>query len=319
MDRREVRVDLARYDWIVVNSSAGKDSQCMLDYIVERCKTECIPLDRVVVVHADLEEEEWPGTKELAARQATLYGLRFEVVKRKQGGILQHVRDRHAKLVRDGKNVPPWMSSVNRWCTADHKRGQVATLFTKLTEETRQRKGTPPWPSPTNRWCTSHHKADQVSQLFTRLTQEGRQRNGREYRVRILNCMGMRAGESCAREKLLPFKLDRRNTNGRRLVHIWLPIHGWTVEQVWERVRASGVPHHYAYDLGMPRLSCVFCIFAPRNALLLAGKYNPALLDKYVQVEQETGFSFRKELPLLGIRDALDRGEEPGNVKTWEM
>lgn len=30
-------------------------------------------------------------------------------------------------------------------------------------------------------------------------------------------------------------------------------------------------------DLGMPRLSCCFCIFSPRSALLLAGKHNPGL------------------------------------------
>jgi 3'-phosphoadenosine 5'-phosphosulfate sulfotransferase (PAPS reductase)/FAD synthetase len=105
--------------------------------------------------------------------------------------------------------------------------------------------------------------------------------------------MGMRSGESCARSKLKPFKLDRPNTNGRRVVHVWLPIHGWTQEQVWERIRASGVPHHYAYDLGMPRLSCCFCIYAPKNALMLAGQHNRELLDRYVEVEDRVGFTFQ--------------------------
>ena len=31
-------------------------------------------------------------------------------------------------------------------------------------------------------------------------------------------------------------------------------------------------------ELGMPRLSCALCIFAPKEALLLAGYHNPALL-----------------------------------------
>ena len=51
----------------------------------------------------------------------------------------------------------------------------------------------------------------------------------------------------------------------------WLPLHDWSVDQVWGRIRASGVPHHPAYELGMPRLSCCFCIFSPRSALLLVG------------------------------------------------
>ncbi len=274
-----MRVRLKNYDWIVVSTSAGKDSQAMLDLVCCVAKELGI-LDRVVAVHCDLAEEEWPGTRELAEEQARHYGVRFEVVKRKQGGILQHVMDRHAQLVKDGKTAPPWPAKGTQWCTSDHKRGQVATLFTRLAAETRK---------------------------------------VRPGRVRILNCMGMRSGESCARQKLRPFKLDKPNTNGRRTTHIWLPIHHWTVEQVWDRIKGSGVRHHWAYDIGMPRLSCVFCIFAPRAALMLGGIHNRELLDKYIEVEQKTGFSFRKELPLLEIREALDRGEEPGPIKTWEM
>ena len=37
----------------------------------------------------------------------------------------------------------------------------------------------------------------------------------------------------------------------------------WKVEDVWARIKASGVEHHKAYDLGMSRLSCCFCVFAP--------------------------------------------------------
>lgn len=314
---KPLRVRLAAYDWIVINSSAGKDSQAMLDHVVKLAEAQGVK-DRVVVVHCDLGEEEWKGTKELAEEQARHYGVRFEVVKRKQGGILQHVLDRHETLVKQGKNSPPWPDSGNRWCTSDHKRGQVSTLFTKLTQET-VKKGVPPWPSNTNRWCTSHHKQNQVSRLMTQLAGESRAARGKGHRVRILNCMGMRSGESCARSKLLPFKLDARNTNGRRIVHIWLPLFSWTVEDVWARIREAGTKHHYAYDLGMPRLSCCFCIFAPKAALMLAGKHNPELLGRYCEVEHKTGFTFRKELPLVEIRSALARGEEPGEIKTWEM
>jgi len=83
----------------------------------------------------------------------------------------------------------------------------------------------------------------------------------------------------------LPFGNDPRSSNGRRTVDVWLPIHSWTADQVWQRIHASGVRHHPAYDLGMPRLSCCFCIFSPRSALLLAGKHNPQLLAEYVAVE----------------------------------
>jgi hypothetical protein len=52
---------------------------------------------------------------------------------------------------------------------------------------------------------------------------------------------------------------------------------------------------------------------------MLAGKHNRAKLDEYVKVEQEVGSRFRMELSLAEVRDALDRGEEPGPVASWEM
>lgn len=77
--------------------------------------------------------------------------------------------------------------------------------------------------------------------------------------------------------------------------------------------------HHPAYDLGMPRLSCCFCIFSPRSALLLAGKHNPELLARYVEVERRIGHAFRLELPLASVQLALTAGEKPGAIDDWLM
>lgn len=261
--------DLTRYHWIVLNSSAGKDSQAMLDFVVEQADRVGVPRRRLVVAHADLGRVEWPGTRELAEEQARHYCLEFIAVTRPQGDLLEHIAQR-------GKFPSPSI----RWCTSDHKRGPVMTLFTRLAQRTRQ----------------------QGSSL-----------------CRILNCLGLRAEESRVRAQRKPFAPNETASNGRRWVDDWLPLHAWTVQDVWTRIRASGVRHHPAYDLGMPRLSCCFCIFSPRSALLLAGKHNPELLAEYVRVEKQIGHSFRKELPLADIQAALRRGEEPGSVADWEM
>lgn len=276
-------IDLTSYDFILINSSAGKDSQAMLDYIVE-CAKDCgVPMSKLVVVHSDLGRVEWSGTPALAYEQAKHYGLRFEIVKRKgrvyRGNTLGDLLD-HVQI-----------------------RGM--------------------WPSPTNRWCTSDHKRGQVSRLITQLGREA-QENGVEH-PRILNCMGMRAEESPGRAKLVDFEYDHRASCKTRTVDRWLPIHHWTVQQVWNRIKASGVPHHYAYDLGMPRLSCCFCIFAPRTALLLAAKHNPELLDKYVQVEEQIQHKFRLECSMQDLKDAVEAGEadrltpEDLGTGTWNM
>ncbi len=267
--------DLSSCDWIVVNSSAGKDSQAMLDFVVEQCDRLKVSRSRLVVAHANLGRMEWPGTLELAEEQARHYGLRFEVVQKKtkdgkRQNLLDHVRERGM-----------WPSPKARYCTSDHKRSPIRTLLTRLAAETRAR--------------------------------------GYLLPPVIINCLGLRAEESPARAKRLPWQLDESASSARRIVWTWLPIHSWSTKQVWQRIRASGVRHHPAYDLGIPRLSCVFCIFSPRSALLLAGKHNPKLLDEYVKVEREIGHSFRLELPLAEIQQAIANGEQPGLIQNWIM
>lgn len=249
--------ELTTYDIILVNSSGGKDSQAMLDFVVTLA-TEAGVKDRLVVVHADLGRVEWEGTAALAERQANHYGVRFEKVGRPQGDLLQHVRERGM-----------WPSPAQRYCTSDHKRGQVAKVVTKLSKEA-----------------------------------------GRSYRkVRVLNCLGLRAQESPARAKKQSFQVDNRLTNQSRHVDNWLPIHDWTEAEVWANIKASGVEHHYAYDLGMPRLSCIFCIFAPKPALVLAGRHNPELLAEYVAVEAEINHTFKPDLTMAQIKAEVDSGE----------
>lgn len=251
--------NLCSYDHIVLNSSAGKDSQVMIDVVYHQAKALGI-VDRLIIVHCDLGRAEWPGTKELAQQQAEHYGIKFIVVSRPQGNLLQHVRERGM-----------WPSSKQRYCTSDHKRGQVGKVFTQLPGK------------------------------------------------RILNCLGLRAEESPARAKRTAFSKDTRYSNSKRHVDTWLPIHSMLVGEIWERIRISGVPHHRAYDLGMPRLSCVFCIFTPKSGLLLAGKHNRELLAEYVATEEEIGHSFRHGFKIAEIQEALERGESAGSVEDWRM
>jgi 3'-phosphoadenosine 5'-phosphosulfate sulfotransferase (PAPS reductase)/FAD synthetase len=243
---------LTSYDYILVNSSAGKDSQAMLDMLVDLATTAGV-LDRLVVVHCDLGRVEWPGTRALAERQARHYGLRFEVVSREQG-LLEQIEERGM------------------------------------------------WPDAKNRYCTSDHKRDQVAPLMTALANEHRARAGKKAHCRILNCQGLRAQESRERGQKSPFTRDTRTSNGLKTVDIWYPIYLWTLDQVWARITASGVEHHPAYDLGMKRLSCVFCVFADAHSLTIAGRHNPALLDAYCAVEERIGHQFKKDLSIRSIR-----------------
>ena len=69
----------------------------------------------------------------------------------------------------------------------------------------------------------------------------------------------------------------------------------------------------------MPRLSCSLCIFAPESALMPAGKLRPDLLERYVQVERETGHTFKAKSSLLQIQQAIAAGACAAPVADWRM
>src|SRR5262245_56457301 len=115
--------DLGSFDIILVNTSAGKDSQAMLDYVVELATAAGVR-DRIVCFHADLGRVEWPGTAELAEAHAAHYGLRIVRIARPQGDLLSHI---------EARGMFP--SSAARYCTSDHKRGQAYKAMTQLVRE----------------------------------------------------------------------------------------------------------------------------------------------------------------------------------------
>ena len=160
------------------------------------------------------------------------------------------------------------------------------------------------FPSSTARYCTSDQKTAQVAKLMTRLAADHRDalaEAGEPARpTRILNCLGIRAAESPARAKKTPLGPDSAS-NGRRTVTRWLPIFNWTTDRVWDTIRASGVPYHPAYDAGMSRLSCVFCVLASETDLRTAAAHNPDLLATYLEVEARIGHTFRPGRSLADI------------------
>lgn len=242
-------MDLAQFDLIVVNTSAGKDSQAMLTHLVTMADAQGVSRDKFLAVHADLGRVEWEGTLELAREQAEFYGLRFTAVSRPQGDLLEQI---------EARGMFP--SSAARYCTSDQKTGQVARVL------------------------TAEVKAMDL---------------GRP--ARILNCLGIRAQESPARAKKVALGPDAKATNGKRIVTRWLPIFDWSEDQVWSTIQESGVRHHPAYDAGMPRLSCVFCVLAGDRELILAARLNPGLAQEYVAVEERIGHTFKNGRSMASI------------------
>lgn len=262
-------MDLTTWDFIVINTSAGKDSQAMMDYVVELADAQGVSRDRIVAVHADLGRVEWKGTAELAEAHADTYGLRFIKVSRPQGDLLDQIEQRGM-----------FPSSSARYCTSDQKRGQVAKVFTQLTKELQAERG-------------------------------------KNYRVQILNCMGLRAQESAARAKKEEIEANNRASNTKRLVVNWHPILAWNTLEVLARCEKAPTELHPAYALGMPRLSCVFCVLASESALTLAAKHNPELADEYVRVEAKIGHSFQNGRTIASIVEKARATDDEIQVEDW--
>ncbi|MGV7742433.1 phosphoadenosine phosphosulfate reductase domain-containing protein [Mycobacterium kansasii] len=249
--------DLADYDRILVNSSAGKDSQASLHVVAMAARAAGVS-DRIVVVHADLGDAEWDGVPQLAAEHAAHYGLRFELVGRARAGKTETILERVAQR---GK----WPDAARRWCTSDHKRGPIRTLMTRLSAELRE----------------SGQALDRP--------------------VALLNVMGLRAEESPARSRRIPYAHNHSASNGRRRVDDWYPIHDWPLARVWETIAAAGTRPHPAYAAGMTRLSCRFCVLASRADLICSARLNPELAQRYAAVEQRTGHRFRVDLSMADV------------------
>jgi len=284
------------FDIVVISESGGKDSQATTIRVVQQADAEGYPRDKLVVVHADMGRVEWPGTVEAARDHADAFGLRFEVVAREQGDLLDHVQDRRDRLDDAARKL---------WAQAEQLRSAGNLDEAERAAAAAQRKwDAPAWPGPGNaRWCTSDHKTSQIQKLITALAAEWRAANPDETRpFRVLQAMGMRAEESSTRAAAPQVRRNARS-NGRKEITDWRPIHEWLVGKVWDTIHRSGIPYHYAYDLGAERVGCVFCFYKKRAELAAAAVHNPELAQQYLAAEKRARSTFKHGLSMAEVID----------------
>lgn len=138
--------------------------------------------------------------------------------------------------------------------------------------------------------------------------------------VRILNVMGMRAQESTRRAKAEDYRHNAAASNGRRHVDDYLPVHGVRLGELHAALDASGIAHHPAYDgdegepwAGMSRLSCMFCVLASKDDLVLAARRQPEQAERRAAAEARMGHDFRHKLPMARI---VELAAEPQRAHT---
>lgn len=302
---------LARGAALCISVSGGKDSQALLTALIREHRRAGWP-GEIVAAHAHLGRAEWPQTLSFIERLCAGLEVPLVTVSRPQGDLVAEIRARMEKLRDTGK--PHWPSAASRYCTSDQKRTQLDKVLRS------------PWPSATQRYCTADQKRDQLLKLH------------RTHEL-VIAAMGMRAQESAARRKQPVVAIQPRVTAaalrelspelalqdqkpGQRLAFDWRAIHDWTLDDVWESIGTSaadlryrrclyrlghedeafdGWPAHVAYVMGNERLSCALCVLASRNDLINGARHNPELYREYVEMERESGFTFRADLALDGL------------------
>ncbi len=113
----------------VLNHSGGKDSQAMYAVV-----SSLVPHERIIVVHADLGEVEWPGVQD-HIRANIAHELNVVKAVWRDGSekhLLDMVRCRRRKLRADGRDASPFPSANQRFRTSDLKRAPVEKFIRGL-------------------------------------------------------------------------------------------------------------------------------------------------------------------------------------------
>lgn len=172
------------------------------------------------------------------------------------------------------------------------KDGSTKDLLSQVRRRFQARPDVPCWPSSSTRFCTSDLKRDPIHKFI---------RNDLKARGSLLgvNVTGLRAQESPARAKRPTLELNKRLSKAGREVYEWLPIHHLTTTEVFQVIAQAGQEPFHAYQEGNERLSCVFCIFGCQGDLRNGARQRPELLQEYVDLERETGYTFFHKQSIL--------------------
>jgi 3'-phosphoadenosine 5'-phosphosulfate sulfotransferase (PAPS reductase)/FAD synthetase len=279
----ETTPNLHQFQLTVARISGGKDSQVMLRQLWRTAVEQGYDLSRIVVEYDELngekpdEQATWPGTADIGAHLVAKYGDRpgslelarqqaahygFRFIVARQQSRPPLMVDMRTRKGRDGRTRFP--DAKNRWCTSDHKRAAGRLLLTRLVKELGGKRGNP---------------------------------------ARILTVMGFRAQESPGRARREVFSYDA-GASGKgcvRQVWLWLPIHHWTVEQVWADIHDSGVPYAWPYDAGMSRYSCAQCVLGSRADAVRSAQIWPEHTLKIVDIEREIGHDWQADHSMRSI------------------
>lgn len=197
-------------------------------------------------------------------------------------GTIDHIRD-------DIDDLPLVIAQARK------KDGSDRTFLNMVDDKSDRIGDVSPWPSPNQRQCTSDLKRGPiVREVLAYLKQRP------EFGKMVVNCEGIRAGESAKRAKKSALTKSARNSKAGRVWLDWLPIFKLHTLEVLGIIADGGKTLHWCYQSGMSRMSCCLCIMSSEQDLHLGATLRPDLLVAYAVREITSGFTFR--MPVKGLR-----------------
>ena len=151
------------------------------------------------------------------------------------------------------------------------------------------------WPSSAARYCTSDFKRGPCDKVIRA------QHDWKAKPRNVISCFGFRAEESAARTKRPTWQRVERNCTKTRQWFEFSPIHDLLTAEVFDVIEKDGQKPHPIYATGNERLSCVFCVLGSDNDIRNGAKQRPALFQKYLELEEKIGHTFRAKQSLAEI------------------
>lgn len=185
-----------------------------------------------------------------------------------------------------------------RVARAIHKDGSEKDFRTMAERRHADRPDAPAFPSASCRQCTSDLKRGPIEKVIKAYMKE------HGFKL-VVNCVGIRGGESDSRAECIPFVYENENLNSKgepksglvaagRQVWSWLPIFDLSDLDVFCMIRSAGQFPHQVYDRN-ERLSCVFCIMGSENDILHGSIARPELFAELVELEQTLGYTMHQK------------------------
>lgn len=168
----------------------------------------------------------------------------------------------------------------------------------------------PFFPSAAQRYCTAELKRDPINSFLRRYSD-------------VVSAIGLRAEESPARRKKMPWQINSRIDCGKRDALIWHPVLDWTAADIWSELGTSeadllrrqqlyrqgskcealeGWSAHPAYVFGNQRLSCALCVLASQSDLENGARHNPEAYQFLLELEERSGYTFKNGWSLAQLK-----------------